>query len=118
MNDVLKASRWETVIGGVTFKSYRRNTAVMSRAHGFLAVCGQLGAVDDAAPVTASDYQKFCEAVMRAAVIEPVIAPVGEPTIPGVQYAFRDLEFAADKWITEFMETGLPADPTPPSCEA
>ena len=124
MNDstdgILKAGLWETTIGGVRFVSRRKCTAVMVRAHGFLAVAGQLEASDVERP--AADKLRaqanFIEATMRAAVVEPVIAPAGEPTVPGVQYALEDLIACGDAWVVKFLESGLEADPTPPSCEA
>lgn len=117
--DIVKAGQWEITIGGVRFVSRRKCTAVMIRARGFLAVAGQLEA-GEPAEQSITDQRKsqaeFCEAAMRAAVISPVIAPRGEPTIDGVQYAYSDLEAFADAWVVEFMASGLDADPIGPSC--
>jgi len=118
MDDVLKAGRWETVINGVPFVSYRRNAATMIRARGFSAVLGQVEARVVSGEVTEEDMMKAAEVYMRAALISPAIAPAGEPTIEGVQYTFDDLAFAAQKWLIAFMDSGVTADPTPPSCEA
>lgn len=120
MDSIIKAGLWETTIGGVHFVSRRKCTAVMVKAVGFLRVAGQLDGAGKPNPESVSEASqiKFLEAVMRAAVIEPVIAPEGEPTVPGVQYAFEDLQACADVWAVEFNGSGLSADPTPPSCEA
>jgi glutathione S-transferase len=118
MDDVLKAGRWETVIDGVKFTSYRRNAATMIRARGFAAVVGQVEAKVADGTVTEEDMMRVTEVYMRAALISPAIAPVGEPTIEGVQYTFADLAFAAQKWLIAFMDSGVTVDPTQPSCEA
>jgi hypothetical protein len=105
-------------IGGVEFVSRRRTTAVMARARGLMAVLGQASAMPSDDEVTPDQFMALAEGLMRAAVISPVIAPAGEPTIAGQQYAFDDVAFAADKWLPKFMATAVDVDPTPPSCEA
>lgn len=120
MDSIIKAGLWETTIGGVKFISRRKSTAVMVKARGFGSVAGQLEAAGDGESIT--DRLKlqvdFTEACMRAALVEPHLAPSGEPTIEGVQYAFADLEPFADQWLVAFMGSAVEADPTPPSCEA
>lgn len=114
MDPILAAGRWETTIGGVHFVSRRKSTAVMVSAQGFAAVAGQMSpGTGESKP---EQYLAMLEMTMRAAVIEPVIAPKGEPTIEGQQYAFTDLLPFAGKWFAEFAETGLDAGPTQPSC--
>lgn len=120
---IIAAGQWETTIGGVHFVSRRKSTAVMVRARGFAQVAGQIEAsesVTDQSTVTEKMKLQvsFAESLMRAAVVSPVIAPAGEQTIPGVQYAFEDLEAFADHWLVQFMRSGADVDPTPPSCEA
>ena len=121
MDAVIKAGLWEKTIGGVKFVSRRKSTAVMVQARGFLAVAGQLAAASEPAESDGLDQLKklaeFTEACMRASVVEPAISPDGEPTVPGVQYAYSDLLFAADVWIDGFMKSGVSADPIVPSCE-
>ena len=118
MYDVLKAGRWTVTINGVEFVSRRKTTAVMAKARGFMAVLGQLNAELKGDEVTPDEFMRIAEAMMRAAVISPAIAPAGEPTIEGQQYAFDDVAFAAEKWLPRFMATGVDVDPTEPSCEA
>lgn len=120
MDPIIKAGQWETTIGGVRFLSRRKCTAVMLKAHGFIPVAGQLEAQEPSDQQTPEarrrSHAEFVEAVMRAALIEPVLAPPGEPTIAGEQYAYSDLEPFADAWVVEFMRSGIDPNPIVPSC--
>lgn len=119
MDPIIRAGTFEVTIGGVAFVLRRRSTAVMAMARGFMAVVGQIAADPQAASkVDDRQAQNLAEAVLRAAMLTPQMAPVGEGTVEGVQYTYEDLAPFVDALLAAFMESGLQVDPIVPSCKA
>lgn len=114
MDPIIRAGTFDVTVGGVTFTLRRRSTAVMAKARGFMAVVGQVSA-DPAAAVDDKQALGIAESVLRAFIVSPAVAPPGEPTIEGVQYAYEDLAPFVDVLLVEFMQSGLTVDPTVPS---
>ena len=79
MDPIIRAGTFEVTIGGVVFVLRRRCTAVMAQARGFMAVVGQIAAdPQSGSKVDEKQAQSLAEAVLRAAMLTPQMAPVGE----------------------------------------
>jgi hypothetical protein len=124
LNDpILKAATFTFEVDGVTFVMKRRSTFVMAQARGFQAVLGSIGGEDAVAndettisKVTDKQTLNLVEGVLRAALIEPVLAEEGKPTVSGQCYSFEDLAPFHDACFRQFMTSGLDAAPLPSSC--
>ena len=114
MDPIIRAGTFTVQIGGVTFVLRRRCTAVMAEARGFMAVVGQIAADPEAIDkVTEKAAMTLAEAILRAAMVSPTL---GDETIEGFQYTYKNLAPFVDVLLKEYMESGLQVDPTAPSC--
>ena len=122
---ILKATTFTFKIADVEFVMKRRSTYIMAQARGFRAVLGALGGEEAVASgnakiedVTENQTVNMIEGIFRVALLSPVLADEGEPTVPGKCYSFEDLAPFHDLAFHQFMASGLELSPLPNSCEA
>ncbi len=114
MDPIIRAGTFEVPIGGVVFVLRRRCTAVMAEARGLMAVVGQIAAdPQSACRVDEKAASRLAESILRVAMVSPRL---GDETITGEQYTYKDLSPFVDALLGAFMESGLQVDPTRPSC--
>lgn len=112
MDELLQAGRITATIKGFSFVMRRRSTFVMAQARGFSSVVGQLAPGGKDGGVELQQYEAFIESVLRIALIEPRIVSGDEQADPPRSYEYADMAPFAHALFTQFMDSGVDADPT------